>query len=83
MAQTLLKSNGLTDEFSVNCIVKSQTLTFLVKIKCQRSQFIKTCQNMKLIHQEIQNSRFHFEKLKFLNFLFFHNFKQNFHHDAR
>ena len=46
---------------------------------------------MKLIYQEIKNSRFHFEKLKFLNleiflsgnFLFFHNFEQTFHHDAR
>ena len=47
---------------------------------------------MKIIHQEIKNLRFHFEKLNFLNleiflsvenFLFFHNFEQNFHHDAR
>ena len=42
---------------------------------------------MKLIHQEIQNSIFHFEKLKFLNleiflsvgnFLFFNKFDQIF-----
>ena len=47
---------------------------------------------MKIIHQEIKVLRFHFEKLKFLNFeiflsvgnfLFFYNFEQNFHHDAR
>ena len=94
--KTLLKSNGLTDEFFSQPI-KSQLYTeklnfdFLVKIKCQRSQFVKACQNMKLIHQEIKKSRFHFEKSKFLNlefflsfgnFMFFHNFEPNFHHDA-
>ena len=47
---------------------------------------------MKLIHQEIKNSRFHFEKSKFLNlenflsvenFLFYNNFELFFHYDAR
>ena len=73
-------------------VYEKSNFDFLVKFKCQRSQFIKACQNMKLIHQEIKNSKFHLEKLKFLNleiflsvgnFLFFHNFKKNFHHDAR
>ena len=72
--------------------IKKSNFDFLVKIKCQRSQFIKTCKNMKLVHQEIKKSRFHFEKSKFLNleiflsvgnFMFFHNFEQIFHHDAR
>ena len=88
----------LIDSWFFSQLIKSQLYTkklnfdFLVKIKCQRSQFIKTCQNMKLIHQEIKKSRFHFEKSKFLNleiflsvgnFMFFQNFEQIFHHDAR
>ena len=77
-----MKSQQYTEKSNFN---------FLVKIKYQRSQFIKTCQNIKLVHQEIKKSRFHFEKSKFLNleiflsvwnFMFFHNFEQNFHHDA-
>ena len=54
-------------------LMKSQMYTeksnfdFLIKIKLQRLQFIKTCQNMKIVHKEIKKSRFHFEKSKFLN----------------
>ena len=53
--KTLLKINWTDSEFSVNWS-KSQLYTeksnfdFLVKIQCQRSQFIKTCQNMKSFH---------------------------------
>ena len=75
----------------VNWYTEKSNFDFLVKIKCQRSQFIKTCQNMKLINQEIKKSRFHFEKLKCYNRNFskclklhvFHNFKPIFHHDTR
>ena len=79
-----------TDEQS-NVHWKVKLWLFLVKIKCQISQFIKTCQKMKLVHQEIKKSRFHFEKSKFLNLefflsvgnsLFFHNFEPSFHLDA-
>ena len=67
-----LKCTGLTDEFSSQLIkiwlyTKKSNFDFLVKIKYQRSQFIIACKNMKLIHQETKNSRFHFEKSKFLN----------------
>ena len=72
MVQNIARSIGLTDEF-FSQLIKNQLYTeksnfdFLVKIKCKRSQVIKTCQNMKLIHQKIKKSRFHFEKSKFLN----------------
>ena len=97
MAQNIAQIQWI-DKWIFNQLIKSQLYTeksnfdFLVKIKCQRSQFIKLCQNIKLIHQEIKNSRFHFEKSKLLNleiflsvgnFIFFHNFEPIFHHDAR
>ena len=92
-----LKINWLEDKFQSTdekSIVywKVKLWLFFIKIKFQRLQFIKTCQNVKLVHQEIKKPKFHFEKSKFLklefflsvgNFMFFHNFKQNFHHDAR
>ena len=59
----------LTDEICSQ-LIKSQLYTeksnfdFLVKIKCQGPQFIKTCQNVKLVHQETKYLRFEFEKLK-------------------
>ena len=43
---------------------------FLVKIKCQDSFLIKTCQIMKLVHQEIKNYKLGFEMKKFHNFKF-------------
>ena len=44
---------------------------FLVKIKCQGSFFIKMCQNMKRVHQEIQFSKLGFKVENFLNLEFF------------
>ena len=57
-----LKCIGLTDEFSSQ-LIKNQLYTeksnfdFLIKIKFQKSSFIKKCQNMKIVHQEIQKSK--------------------------
>ena len=63
---------------------------FLVKIKCQGSFFIKTCQIMNLVHQETQNYKLGFKMENFHNleifcykiFLFFPNFVPFFHQDA-
>ena len=78
-------------------LIKSQLHTeksnfeFLVKIKYQKLKFIKTCQNMKLVHQRIKDWRFDFEIWIFLNlenflsienFLFFLSFRPIFHHDT-
>ena len=55
MAQKI-SQNQLIDSWisvnwwKVNCTLKSQTLTFFIKIKFQRSQFINTCQNVRLVH---------------------------------
>ena len=65
---------------------------FLVKIKYQGSQFIKKCQNVKIVYQEIKDWRFGFKIWNFLNleiflsienFFFSLNFKPNFHHVTR
>ena len=42
----------------VKCILKKSNFEFLIKIKFQESHFIKTCYNMKLVHQENQKSKF-------------------------
>ena len=57
------------DQF-FNCIEKSN-FDFLVKIKCQDSFFIKTCQIVKLVHQQIKNHKLGFEMKKFHNLEFF------------
>ena len=97
MAQNIAQVQWI-DRWISSQLFKSQLYTeksnfdFLVKIKCQRSQFIKKCQNVKLVHQEIKDWRYYFEIWNFHNlenfqsienFLFFLNFRPNFHHDTR
>ena len=95
--KTLLKINWIDSWLSVNwskvnCILKSQTLTFWSKSSVKDYNLSKHVKMWNFVHQEIKKSRFHFEKSKFLNleiflsvgnFMFFHNFEQNFPHDAR
>ena len=96
--KTLLKINWMDSKFSINWS-KSQLYTeksnfdFLVKIQCQRSQFIKTCQKYETYSSRNQKFKISFWNVKVLelrNFskclklhVFFHNFKPIFHHDAR
>ena len=35
-------------------VLENANFDFLIKIKFQKSYFIKTCQNMKIVHQEIK-----------------------------
>ena len=67
-----LKCIGLTNEFFSQLIkiwlyTEKSNFDFLVKIKCQGSFFIKTCQIMKLVHQETQKCKLGFKMENFHN----------------
>ena len=71
-----LKCIGLTDEFFSQLIkiwlyTEKSNFDFLVKIKCQELFFIKTCQIMKIVHQETQFCKLGFKIEKFHNLEFF------------
>ena len=52
----LIIENWSTIE-KVNCTLKSQTLTFWSKSNLKKSYFIKTCENIQVVHQEIKKSK--------------------------
>ena len=54
-----------------DCILKSQTLTFWSKSSVKIHFSLKTCQIMKLVHQEIKNCKLGFEMKNFYNLEFF------------
>ena len=69
--KTSLKFNWLTVEFQLTD--EKSTIHWKVKLwlfgqnQVSKVTFHQKCQNMKLIHQEIKKSRFHFENSKFSN----------------
>ena len=70
------KCTRLTNEFSSQLsqnwlYTEKSNFDFLVKIKCQDSFFIKTCQIMKLVHQEITKCKLGLEIRIFHNLEFF------------